>query len=256
MTIIQSLVLGIIQGLTEFLPISSSAHLILVPKLLKWPEHSLIFDTSLHLGTTLAVILYFWRDWIRILKDKFFLFTIILGSIPAGLAGFFLGDIIEKNFRSQTSIAAFFLFGTIIMGISELYLKHAKKRRAGVYIKDSLYIGLMQILALLPGMSRSGMTISGGFFRKLERETATKFSFYLSAPIIITAAFFSFIKGFKATGNLSFFDLSFFSGFVTSFIIGFFSIKFMLSYIKRKGFGIFIFYRILLVVLILTLYLV
>jgi len=256
MIFIQSLILGIVQGLTEFLPISSSAHLILVPKFLKWEEHTLFFDTALHLGTALAVLLYFWKDWLGMLKNKRLLTVIVVGTIPAGIAGLIFNDFIESSFRVLPLIALAMLVGTIVMELSERYSGNAKSAKKEVLLKDSIVIGLMQVLALMPGMSRSGMTISGGFFRKLEREVALKFSFYLSMPIIIAAASLNFLKSYQKDPSLGFLDMSFLVGLLTSFIVGFLSIKFMLSYIKRKGFGIFIFYRIFLVVLILTSYLV
>lgn len=256
MILSQSIILGIVQGLTEFLPISSSAHLILVPQFLKWEEHTLFFDTALHLGTGLAVILYFWRDWAGLLKNKKLLTAIVVGTIPAGIAGLIFNDLIESGFRALPLTALAVLIGTVIMELSEKYLSSAKDTKAEVSIKDSLLIGFMQMLALVPGMSRSGMTISGGFFRKIDKEAALKFSFYLSAPIIIAAAALNFIKSYQRDQSLSFLDLNFVVGLLIAFIVGLLSIKFMLSYIRRRGFGIFILYRILLVGLILTSYLV
>jgi len=256
MFIFQAVILGIVQGLTEFLPVSSSAHLLFVPKLFNWPEHTLFFDTALHLGTALAVILYFLRDWINILKNGKDLTKIIIGIIPAGLAGFLFSSYIEMNVRSLLVVSFTLIAGTLIMLFAEKYVRGKGSLKEKVSLTDSIFIGLMQVLALVPGMSRSGMTISGGFFRRIKKEEVVKFSFYLSAPIIFAAAAFSFIKSYKAAGNFDFLDGSFAIGFVMSFLTGLFAIKFMLAYIDKKGFGVFIWYRLFLALLVLLFYLI
>lgn len=253
MVFIQAFILGIIQGLTEFLPVSSSAHLILIPSFLGWPEHTLFFDTSLHLGTALAVLIYFAKDWVKLIKDRKFLLKLLIGVFPAGIIGFLFDGFVEKNLRSTSVILITLIIGTAVMFLSEKILNRAKFLKKEISLKDSLFIGSMQVLALFPGMSRSGMTVSGGFFRKIEKEEALKFSFYLATPLIFAAAFYNFAKSYILYGNLEFLDGGFAVGFLTSFAVGLFAIKFMIEYIRRKGFGVFIAYRLFLVLLILFL---
>jgi len=255
MILYQAAVLGIVQGLTEFLPVSSSAHLILFPYFLGWQPHPLVFDTSLHLGTALAIVLYFWRDWLDMIKNRKTLALVIIGVIPAGIFGVLFGDYIEEQFRSPLLIAFALVLGTAVMEISVKYLNSLKSVQKGISAKDSLFIGFMQILALAPGMSRSGMTISGGFFRRIEKDLSVKFSFYLAAPIVVGAGLFSLLKSYKLNHTLCFVDLSFLLGFMMAFIVGFASIKFLIDYMKKHGFGIFIWYRLILATLVLVVYL-
>lgn len=253
MFIFQSILLGVVQGLTEFLPVSSSAHLILVPKLFGLPNQTLFFDTALHTGTAFAVILYFIKDWIRIVQDRKYLLKILVGVLPAGIVGFLFNDYFEKNVRSLSIIILTLIIGTIVMAFSEKVLEKEKDTKTDINLKDSFFIGLMQVLALFPGMSRSGMTISGGFLRKIKKEYAVRFSFYLSAPIIFAAALFNFLKSFKIADNFGFLDSTFVFGFIASFLVGLLAIKFMLKYIGNKGFKLFIIYRVLLALLLIIL---
>ncbi|OIP97637.1 hypothetical protein AUJ94_02015 [bacterium CG2_30_40_12] len=246
MVLMQAIVLGIVQGLTEFLPVSSSAHLILVPKLFNWQEHTLFFDTALHLGTACAVIVYFAKDWLRIVKNKNYVLKVLIGIFPAGILGFLFSDFIEVETRSISIISITLIAGTAVMLFSEKIFKQATSLKTNVSIRDSLFIGVMQMLAILPGMSRSGMTISGGFLRKIKKDEAVKFSFYLATPIIFGAAIYSFIKSFKNFGGLGFLESSFAVGFITSFVIGLLTIRFMIEYIRKRGFRIFLIYRLLL----------
>ena len=161
MKIYQALILGVLQGITEFLPISSSGHLILLPTLFGWEIQSLVFDTVLHLGTATALIIYFWKDILEIFKSKKYMILIVLGSIPAVIFGVLLEGVIESNLRSASYVAAFLILGSILMGVAELAYKkvwHEERLEDATAISglSSFAIGLFQSLALLPGISRSG----------------------------------------------------------------------------------------------------
>lgn len=260
MSIIQSIVLGIVQGIGEFLPISSSAHLILVPYLFGWEESSLAFDVSLHFGTLLAVLVVFFKDWwnlfIGAISDfktkkkttngKMFWYLVV-ATIPGALAGLLLDDIIENVFRNQIWLIALFL---AIMGVL-IYLgdrwatKHYNKKEVSfekITMKQAFLIGCSQALAVFPGFSRSGTTILAGRLMGLSKEAITKFTFLLSVPIICGA---SILK----VGELTL-TTEVITGIVTSFIVGILSIKFLLSYIKKHDFSVFAFYRIALAIIV------
>lgn len=244
MSIFQALVLGIIQGLTEFIPISSSGHLIILPNLLGWQTQPLVFDTTLHLGTSLALIAYFWHDLLGILtSNKKLGYFILLGTIPAVVLGVAFEELIETTFRGMFFVGAFLLLGTIVMIIAEQFGRRNESREVGP--KEGFIIGLFQALALLPGFSRSGATISGGMLLGLSREKAARFSFLLAIPVIVGAGIFKGIDSWGALGTVSWDALA--TGFVTSFVVGFLAIQFMLQFLKKRGLGVFIIYRILLI---------
>lgn len=167
---IEALILGIVQGITEFLPVSSTAHLILLPWFFKWGGDldTLTFDVALHAGTLLALILCFWRDWIEMLTSRRRLFfLIIVASVPAGIAGVLFNDVIEKSLRSPYIISISLIVIGIVMFISEKMFKH--RSIENLKLSDAVVIGLSQAVALVPGVSRSGITISAGLFRGLDR---------------------------------------------------------------------------------------
>lgn len=266
----QSIVLGAVQGLTEFLPISSSGHLIILPNLLGWESQPLVFDTFLHLGTAFALILYFWDDLAKILKDFYIdimrtngtlsLFTsdgkvltyIILGCFPAAVFGLLLEDIIESTFRSTFWVGLFLLIGSILMFFADLKAKKLQKSETNLLSSsdklnytESLIIGFYQTLALFPGVSRSGSTISGGILAaNLNREQAARFSFLLSIPIVIAAATFKMIDSYKFLYTAD--PMYLYVGFLSSFFVGLITIKFLLGFLKKFSLNIFIFYRVLL----------
>jgi undecaprenyl-diphosphatase len=253
-TIFHAIVLGFVQGITEFLPVSSSGHLILIPEVLGWHLQSLAFDTILHMGTVGALILYFWRDLLALLENKKYLGLIIVGSIPAGFLGFFFGDALENAFRSAFWVAAFLLLGSLIMLLAEVtykkvWFKERKDDPSLLSYKDATVIGVFQSLALLSGISRSGATISGGMFSKLTRETAARFSFILSIPIVIGAGLFKIVDSYQ---DLSF-NIVMLAGFLTSLITGMLAIKYFLKFLKSNNLYLFIVYRILLACLVLAL---
>lgn len=263
MSVFQSLVLGIIQGFTEFLPISSSGHLIVFRSLSGWQEMPLVFDTTLHLATSLALIVCFWND-IKNIVTSFFkdLFSsrkfnikewspdsllglkIIIGSIPVGLIGFFFGDLIENNYRSLFLVSIFLIVGSILMFIGE---KRFEKR---LFIKDdislgkSFGVGLFQVLALFPGISRSGSTIAGSMIFGLDRKEAARFSFLLSIPVIVMAGIMQLSSSIDYLSSISL--LSLIIGFISSFIVGVICIKFLLKFVQKNNLYPFIVYRLVL----------
>lgn len=254
MTIFQAIILGAVQGLTEFLPISSSGHLIIFPELFGWNTQSLAFDTILHLGTVTALIIYFKTDLLKIIKNISLLKLLLIGSIPAGVLGFLFESYIEEVFRSTNSVILFLLVGSLLMFLAEKYYKkvwHTERKLniSQVTPKDSLVIGCFQSLALFPGVSRSGATISGGIFKGLTRELSARFSFLLSIPIVLGAGLYKIIKSYQ---DLSF-DGVLLGGFLSSFLVGMLAINFLLRFLKKNTLNVFILYRVVLGILLLLL---
>ncbi len=248
---IEALILGIVQGLTEFLPVSSTAHLILLPWFFKWSGDldTLTFDVALHAGTLLALVLCFWRDWIEMLTSKRRLFfLIIIASIPAGIAGVLFGDIIEENLRSPYIISIALVVGGIIMFLSEKMFKYRSIENLKLF--DAVLIGLSQAVALVPGVSRSGITISAGLFRGLDRSSAARFSFLLSTPIIAGATLLHAKKMMTGTNhyNLSLFMV----GVAASAITGYAAITFLMSFFRKYSLNAFVYYRFFLAAVIIS----
>jgi len=242
---LEAIILGIVQGLTEFLPISSTAHLILFPWFFNWRGeiNTLTFDVALHAGTLLALILFFWRDWLELIFKKQRLFgLIVLASIPAGVAGFLLNDIVENNLRKPLVISIMLIAVGILMLVAERTNKHKGLEKTG--LKDSLIIGIAQAIAIIPGVSRSGITISAGLFRGLEREASARFSFLLSTPLIAGATALHLKEALISQTNHDF--RLFFAGIITSFITGFIAIKFLLKFLKKNPLNLFVYYRFVL----------
>jgi len=251
MSIFQALILGIIQGITEFLPISSSAHLVLFPYLLNWkfPENQVFpFDVLVQMGTLIAVIIYFRKDLLAILiawvqglihKEPFKDFNsrmgwyLILATIPSGLACLFLKNLVEKAFGSPVA-TAWFLF--ITAGLLLVAEYHGKRSRSldKMNWKDALWIGCFQILSLFPGVSRSGSTITGGMIRNLNRTDAGRFSFLMSIPVMLAAGLLSLID-LAGSPDLGSFLPILLVGFVASAIVGYFSIRWLLAFISRHS---------------------
>jgi undecaprenyl-diphosphatase len=263
MDIFNSIVLGIVQGLTEFLPISSSGHLILFRDILGWHTSSdLSFDAILQLATAFAIIVYFWKDIFRLInsffkiiikketeeKDKIIIFAIIIGTIPAVIVGIFLEKYMETIFRNSLLVAFVLIIGSIVMYLAEKFSKKDKE----LTVKKGFYIGLFQCLALVPGFSRSGATISGGLFSGLTREESARFSFLLSIPIILGSGLKKVFE-LWSTGQLLNNGFLLFIGAITAFIVGLFAIKFLLNFLKKYSLKVFIYYRIILAILIIIL---
>jgi len=248
---LEALILGVVQGITEFLPVSSTAHLILFPWFFNWSGEvdTLTFDVALHAGTLLALILCFWKDWIELITKKQRLFgLIVLASIPAGIAGFFLNDIVENDLRKPQIISIMLIAVGFIMLIAEKANKHKDIEKTG--FKDAVIIGIAQAIAIIPGVSRSGITISAGLFRGFEREAAARFSFLLSTPLIAGATLLH-LKKLIATPNSHNVQL-FTIGLIASSITGFIAIKFLLNFLKKYPLNLFVYYRFILSVVIIA----
>jgi len=266
MELIETIILGIIQGIAEFLPISSSAHLIIFRDIFKIGvsmnnEVALAFDLALHFGTLLAICLFFFKDFLNMfvkgitkgVKDSEgkILWYIIIATIPAAIFGMLFEDVIENFIRTNYILIAISL---AVMGII-IYLTD-KKSPASKTIKemrwtDALIVGCSQVFALIPGFSRSGTTIAASRSLKLNREDSSKFSFYLSAPVVLGASILQLLK--KGTIDLvlaNFFP--FLIGIFTSFIVGLLCISFLLKYIKKHDFQVFMWYRIILAVIVIS----
>jgi undecaprenyl-diphosphatase len=267
MTLLQSIILGIIQGLTEFVPISSSAHLVIAPYLFGWhipTQGAFIFDVLVQLGTLLAVIVYFRKDLYRIIiavingliRRKPFSdpmarlgWLLVLATIPAVIAGFFFKNLIEQAFGSPPA-AALFLFGTaFLLVLAERVGKRTRQLDTITWV-DALVIGCFQVVSLLPGISRSGSTISGGMIRNLDRPTAARFSFLMSVPVMIGAGVLAMVDLIK-TPNFSMQIPTLIAGFVVAAIVGYLSIRWLLSYLAKRPLYLFAIYCVVISVVVL-----
>ena len=255
MTTLQAIVLGLFQGLGEFLPISSSAHLVLVPWLFHWEDPGLTFDIALHIGTLIAVIIYFWKDWLRLFTQGFtaprttdgrLFWYLVIATVPGAIVGYALEKKAETIFRTPLLIAvALIVMGAILFWAER---KSAKKDDlSNITLRTSFLIGLSQALAIIPGVSRSGITMTTGLFSGLSREAAARFSFLLSTPIILGAAI---IKVPHLVRHPDVIDANFLIGMVVAFITGIASISFLLRYVQTKTFLPFVWYRFALGVLV------
>lgn len=248
MSIFHAFFLGVIQGIGEFLPISSSAHLRLYSYIFDLPYQGLFFDVMLHLGTMLAVFIYFYRDIIEIIKNflkgdrktQGFVFALFIATLPGVFAGFFLNDYAETLFREVCVVAgALIIFSFVIYIVDRIYGNKGSKKDFNW--KDGLVAGIFQSIAIIPGASRSGMSICGLLLCGYSRSAAAKISFFMSMPIILGAGVFEFKK-------VGFFypDAILIVGFLSSFIVGLLSIKFLLLFLKKHSLNLFIIYRIVL----------
>lgn len=250
MGIIEAIILGIVQGLTEFLPVSSTAHLVLLPWLFNSSDPGLYFDVCLHLGTLLAVILFFWREFLKIFIDMIkseergiVFWYIVTATIPGALFGFLLENKVENVFRNPGIIAfSIAIFGVVIWVIDRR--SKSDRKFDEINFKDSLLIGLSQVVALVPGVSRSGITMVTGRFLGLTREAAVRFSFLMSAPIIFGSAMSGFLKIMKGKEAVSFNYLDLGVGIITSFIFGLLAIRFLIKYVSKNDFDVFVIYRL------------
>ncbi len=260
MGILQSIILGIVQGVCEFLPISSSAHLILIPYLFNFNlemsnSAKLAFDVALHVGTLISVLAIFWKDWLNLFKGAFnkvfkkkdsfenkMFWYLVLATIPGALVGFLFEDIVENVIRGNVLIIALVLavVGVLIYLGDKWASKHYKKETSfeQMSLKQTFLIGLSQALAVIPGFSRSGTTILTGRLLGVSRDAVAKFTFLLSTPIIFGAAIVH-ITDLVITKEVII-------GIITSALVGIVCIRFLLSYIKKHDFSIFAVYRVLL----------
>ena len=251
MTILQAVILGLVQGLGEFLPISSSAHLVLVPWFFGWADPGLTFDVALHLGTLFAVVLYFWKDWwqlitkgltdVRSVPGRLFWY-LVAASVPGGVAGFLLEKKAETIFRAPVLIAVML----VVMGGLLYWADRKSMKTTGINqisFGTSILIGISQALAIIPGVSRSGITMTTGLLLGLTREGAARFSFLLSTPIIFGAAL---VKLPHIINDPSVLTMNFMAGVLTSCVTGIASIGFLLRYVQTKNFMPFVWYRFIL----------
>ncbi len=248
MTILHAVVLGLAQGLGEFLPISSSAHLVLIPWLFRWTDPGLTFDVALHVGTLVAVVLYFWKDWwdlilkgftdARSVKGRLFWY-LVAASVPGALIGYLLEDQAETIFRSPILIAIML----IAMGILLYWADRRSSKKIEINhitFGTSILIGISQAMAIIPGVSRSGITMTTGLLMGLTREGTARFSFLLSTPIIFGAAM---VKLPGVISDPSAITADFTIGMAVSCITGIASIGFLLRYVQTKNFLPFVWYR-------------
>jgi undecaprenyl-diphosphatase len=267
MPIYQVIVLAIVQGLTEFLPISSTAHLYLTSWLLGWHAESLTFDIALHIGTLLAVVIYFFRDWMQIIAHGFglrfghdeelernsgLLWLLAIGSIPVGIAGLLFNKQAEGEWRNPMVIGSTLIILGVLLGLAEWY---GRKTRdiAGVNFVDAGVIGVAQALAVVPGVSRSGITMTAGLFRNLNRETAARYSFLLSTPAIGAAAAKAIYDLIKHKAFDPSMRSAFAVGIVVSAVTGMIVIAWFLRFLRRRSLWFFVFYRIIFGIIVLAL---
>lgn len=246
--------MGCVQGLGEFLPISSSAHLVVLPWFVRFQDPGLGFSVALHFGTLLAVVVYFWQDWWQILKGStayviqrksnekswfFVLVALVLATVPAALAGPFLDEWAETTFRHPLLVAAaMIVFGLLLFAADRL--KHHLEGLKNITHKMAVLIGLSQCLALVPGVSRSGVTITVAMALGVNRADAARFSFLMATPIVLGACVFKYKYFFASLTNPDFLI-----GVTTSAVFGFLSIKYLLKLVREHSYAVFVWYRIL-----------
>lgn len=256
MTFIEAAISGIVQGLTEFLPVSSSGHLVLLSKLFGETEEALLFDVALHAGTLLALLIFFHKDLFLLGKALFVkgpltraAWLLALATLPAVVSGFLLQDLAEDTFRSAVLVAVNLMVAGAVMLWAEMIAKKQTRELQEVSLRQALIIGFAQALAVIPGVSRSGSTITAGLFAGLDRVTATRFSFLLGVPIIFGA-----LLKVLADGGLSSVGDQlgmFVVGITAAFLSGLFAIRFMLRYLSKHSLAVFAYYRIALGLLVL-----
>jgi undecaprenyl-diphosphatase len=270
MPLYQAIVLAIVQGLTEFLPISSTAHLWLVPWLLRWKDPGLTFDVALHAGTLVAVLAYFWRYWVEmaamavglggdsaappnagtrghsaradVRENPRLLWYLVIATIPAALAGWRFEYAAEEQLRSPIIVGVALIVIGLFMWAGD-WLGKRERDLGHVGFLDSLLVGVAQALAVIPGVSRSGITMTAGLFRRMKRETAARFSFLLSTPIIAGAALKKGLE-IRHAGLSHDMRLPFLCGALVSALVGYLVIAVLIRYLERRTFKLFVVYRI------------
>lgn len=242
MNTIQAIILGLIQGFTEFLPISSSGHLVLFQKIFGISEPTLVFDTMVHVGTLAAVVTVLWKEIFALLKKPFQKLTwlLIAGTIPTGIIGIMFKDYFEAMYESGSTLGFEFLATGFIILFAERLNTGRKHVNETSYL-DAAFIGVMQGAAIMPAVSRSGLTISGALMRNLDREFAAKFSFLLSIPAILGAAVFQ-VKDIFKTGSGNIITVPIALGTVAAAAAGYFSVRFMITLIKKGSMKYFSYY--------------
>lgn len=262
--IFEAIILGIVQGLTEFLPISSSGHLILAQWATGWKGeliNNLTFDVALHLGTLFAVFWYFWRDWLRLGAatvnvvrgnapdyEARLVGYILLATIPAAVIGMKFEDTVESAFRNPLLVAGALIAGSLVMWLADAYSSR-ERRLASMTLGHALFVGFAQAIALVPGVSRSGITISAGLAAGYRREDAARFSFLLSTPVIAGAAVFK-LKHLSLHSSEA--VAGFVLGTLSAAVVGYLAIRFLIRYLERHSLNIFVWYRLALALLVMA----
>ncbi len=267
-TILHSIFLGFVQGLSEFLPISSSGHLIAIPYIFSWNYQGLAFDIALHAGTAIAIVAFFWRDWVNILKNAFIkkkngkenqksgrypdnlLWQILVASIPAAIIGLVLEEVVDNALRSVIFVAFNLAFFGFLLWYADKKSKSHIVPQEITYGKSFL-IGISQSFALIPGVSRSGITLTAGRWLGLAREDAARFSFLLATPAIVGAFL---LKLPEIGGNMT--SLAFWLGVISSTVFGILAIKFLMNYLKKSDLKLFFWYRIAVALILVAVYLI
>ena len=263
----QAVILAIVQGFTEFLPVSSSAHLALAPWLLGWKDQGLTFDIALHFGTLLAVLIYFMRDWLQIAAQAFgipyapdpelqlnrkLLWLLAIASLPIGFFGYTMEKYAETTLRSPFVIGTMLVVVGLVMGLADRVGRQGRGIGT-VGVGDALGIGFAQALAIVPGTSRSGITITAGLFRGLNRQSAARFSFLLSTPAITAAALKAFHDLYKQGGIPADMRVPFFTGVAVSAVVGSLVIAFFLRFLRSNTLRFFVMYRIVFGIIVIAL---
>ena len=267
MPIYQAVVLAIVQALTEFLPISSTAHLVLIPWLFGWKDGGLTFDVALHAGTLVAVIIYFFRDWVQIIGQAFglnigsdpdlrqnrnLLWLLAAGSIPIGIVGYLFDKQAATTWRQPYVIGTMLILVGIVMWIAERR-RIGSKSMSTIQLNDGIAVGLAQAVSVIPGTSRSGATISAGLFRNMNRETAARFSFLLSTPAIGAAVLKKGWDIHKEGGIPADMKAPIVVGIIVSGLLGAIVIAFFLRYLRRSSLMPFVYYRIVFGIIVIAL---
>lgn len=266
MPLSQAVVLAIVQGLTEFLPISSTAHLVLFPWVLGWKDPGLTFDVALHAGTLLAVLAYFWRLWVDLLRDGFrrgltqegdarkkreIFWFLVLGTVPGGLAGLLFEHAAETKLRQPAVIATALITVALLMWAADRQEKR-ELQLFDIRLFDSVVVGLAQAFAIIPGVSRSGVTMTAALFLGMTRETSARFSFLLATPLIGGAALKKGLE-LRHEGLPLEMRLPFLVGTLVAAVVGYLVITALIRFLERRTFKVFVIYRIALGVLVLVL---
>ena len=259
---LQAMILGIVQGLTEFLPVSSSAHLLLVPWMLGWEPMGLTFDVILHGGTLIALVIYFRHEWLQIISQMFvstkearncsLAIPLVIGTFPAAIFGLFFNDLIEHQLRSPKIIVFTLIFFGLMLWVAD---KRGSQKRGlhGLKGIDGLIIGLAQAIALVPGVSRSGITITAALFLGISRADSARFSFLLGMPIIAGATILKFYDLLQTQDMVIASIAPLAAGVLFSSISGFLCIKYFLSFLRSRTYMVFVGYRLVLAIFILLL---
>jgi undecaprenyl-diphosphatase len=265
--LVQAIVLGIVQGLTEFLPVSSSGHLIVVPALLGWDDpfiESLAFSVMLHMATLLALLIFFRSDWLRLvpaglatLRDRSFrgdpdrrlAWLLVASTVPAVIVGVLLDDLIETAFREPRLVAMTLVAGAAVLWIADR-IGSKEREISGLTFSAAIGIGAAQALALVPGVSRSGISISAGLFAGLDRESAARFAFLMATPITAGAGLWELRKILSGEVGVELPIVPLLAGMAASLVAGLLAIAVLMRYLRTNGVGIFVVYRIALAALV------